>query len=172
MSKRSGSSDNSSGGQHPASKRKALFTSKVEAKSSVSSHSAGDAEAENRKSNAAEKASTETEYDLVFPDDPRLRWWEREDIPPKVKEQLREFLSVIPKIEEEKAWASIRATLAISHNDDAGQDDDNTGYKPQDARGEPQVDAGVADGSADAAYKPQEAEVLNDFVDNEPPLLI
>ena len=42
MSKRNGSSDNFSGGQHPASKRQALFTSKVEAKSSVSSHSAGD----------------------------------------------------------------------------------------------------------------------------------
>ena len=170
MSKRSGSSDNFSDGQRPDSKRKALLTSKVEAKSSASSHPAGDAEAENRKIGAPEKASTETEYDVVFPDDPRYRWWEREDIPPKAKEMLREF-ERISKIEDEKAWASIRALRAISHNDDAGQDD-NTGYKPQEARGEPQVDAGVADGSADDGYKPQEAEVLNDFVDNEPPLLI
>ena len=75
MSKRSGSSDNSmSKCSDPPSKRKALLTSKVEAKSSASSHPAGDAEAENRKIGAPEKASTETEYDLVFPDDPRLRW--------------------------------------------------------------------------------------------------
>ena len=85
------------------------------------------------------------------------RWVKHLKVPPKVKEQLREF-ERISAIEDENAWASMRATLAISHNDDAGQDDDNTGYKPQEARGEPQVDAGVADGSADVGskgYQPQ-----------------
>ena len=75
-----------------------------------------------------------------------------------------------------RAYKAIRATatatLAISHTDDAGQDEDNTGYKPQEAGGEPQVDAGVADGSADDGYKPQEAEVQNDVDENEPPPLI
>ena len=50
------------------------------------------------------------------------------------------------------------ATDAISHNDGTGQYDDNTGYEPHEASGEPQVDAGVADGSADVGskgYQPQ-----------------
>ena len=38
--------------------------------------------------------------------------------------------------------ATATATLAISHNAYADQDDDKTGYKPQEAGGEPQVDVG------------------------------
>ena len=69
--------------------------------------------------------------------------------------------------------ATATATLAISHTDDAGQDEDNTGYKPQEAGGEPQVDAGVADGSADVGCRrQQEAEVQNDLDENEPPRML
>ena len=76
-----------------------------------------------------------------------------------------------------RAYKAIRATatatLAISHTDDAGQDEDNTGYKPQEAGGEPQVDAGVADGSADVGCRrQQEADVQNDLDENEPPRML
>ena len=53
----------------------------------------------------------------------------------------------------------------VSHNDD------NTGYKPQEARGEPQVDAGVADDSADVKClreKKKKVFLEDDLQENEP----